>query len=221
MRLVGAMGRMLTAAQLTARVRSGGTGPEVRGAWEKAREPASAIRDGRGAGTSSGAAAQAMRDILVEQARRKSRLKRGGKLERAGDAELEGLADPGFELREPAEDVLKLQGRAAAARSPGPTQGRDCVAAIFRGPEPSRNGRGAGAVGANSGTGVALHQGRGSNGRLAPGGMNKERLAGRMNRTESMDDRKALAEAIFEEAAERRSRGRATVIAARVWVMRG
>ncbi|NNF41606.1 MAG: sigma-70 family RNA polymerase sigma factor [Phycisphaerales bacterium] len=49
------------------------------------------------------AASRAMRDLLVEQARRKGRLKRGGDRRRAGDVE----ALPGA-IEEPVEDMLAL-----------------------------------------------------------------------------------------------------------------
>jgi RNA polymerase sigma factor (sigma-70 family) len=60
----------------------------------------------KGRGHFFGAAARAMREILVDQARRKAAAKHGGGLERGsvGDA----VAEPAFELHEPAEDVLAL-----------------------------------------------------------------------------------------------------------------
>lgn len=56
-----------------------------------------------------GAAAKAMRDILIEQARRKAAVKHGAKHGRAVGADAEDIPHPGFELCEPPEDVLLLQ----------------------------------------------------------------------------------------------------------------
>ncbi len=60
---------------------------------------------GRSRGQFFATAAQAMRDILVEQARRKKRQKRGGGRKRL-DLDLADLA--GVPLQSPAEDVLAL-----------------------------------------------------------------------------------------------------------------
>ncbi len=53
-----------------------------------------------------GAAAQAMRDILVEQVRRKSRLKRGGDRERV--RENEDLPEMSIEFEDPTVDLMAL-----------------------------------------------------------------------------------------------------------------
>jgi RNA polymerase sigma factor (sigma-70 family) len=133
MRLVGARGESSQrhSSQLTSGVEGTGAadaGHSGDGEGIDERDPG-----WKGRGHFFGAAAQAMRDILVEQARRKSRLKRGGKLERAGDAELEGLVDPGFELREPAEDVLKLQAALQRLEARDPRKGEIVSLRYFAG----------------------------------------------------------------------------------------
>ena len=74
-----------------------------------------------------GAAAQAMRDILVEQARRKSRLKRGGDRRRM-DLDAAGPA-----VEPPTEDVLALNEGLSQLEQADPRRGRIVMLRYFAG----------------------------------------------------------------------------------------
>jgi len=77
-----------------------------------------------------GAAALAMRDILVEQARRKSAAKRGGDRERVGDAD-----DVAIATLVPAEDVLALDEALARLQQRSERQARIVMLRFFTGLE--------------------------------------------------------------------------------------
>lgn len=77
-----------------------------------------------------GAAALAMRDILVEQARRKSAAKRGGNRERVADAD-----DVAITIDVPAEDVLALDEALARLQQRSERQARIVMLRFFTGLE--------------------------------------------------------------------------------------
>jgi RNA polymerase sigma factor (TIGR02999 family) len=77
-----------------------------------------------------GAAAQAMRDILVEQARRKSAVKRGGDRARVAGAE-----DLPIAMSVPAEDVLALDEELARLQQRSERQARIVMLRFFTGLE--------------------------------------------------------------------------------------
>ncbi len=74
-----------------------------------------------------GAAAQAMRDILVEQARRRASLKRGGDRKRVDMAAIEPVIEP------PSEDVLALDEALTRLESEDPRKGRIVMLRYFAG----------------------------------------------------------------------------------------
>jgi len=74
-----------------------------------------------------GAAAQAMRDILVEQARRKSRLKHGGNRRRLDLDAAEPAVEP------PAEDILALNEGLRELEQADPRRGRIVMLRYFAG----------------------------------------------------------------------------------------
>ena len=74
-----------------------------------------------------GAAAQAMRDILVEQARRKARLKRGGDRKRMELDEVEPAIEP------PREDLLALDEGLAQLEQANPRRGKIVMLRYFAG----------------------------------------------------------------------------------------
>jgi RNA polymerase sigma factor (TIGR02999 family) len=84
----------------------------------------------QGRGHFFGAAARAMRDILVEQARRKARIKHGGERERVGmeDAEAEG---PGIEA--PTEDMVALDEALRRLETEDPRKGQIVNLRFFAG----------------------------------------------------------------------------------------
>ena len=74
-----------------------------------------------------GAAAQAMRDILVEQARRKSRLKRGGDRKRLDLEAAEPAVEP------PTENILALNEGLSQLEQADPRRGRIVMLRYFAG----------------------------------------------------------------------------------------
>jgi RNA polymerase sigma factor (TIGR02999 family) len=74
-----------------------------------------------------GAAAQAMRDILVEQARRKGRLRRGGDRKREELDKVEPVIEP------PAEDLLALNEGLALLEQANPRSGKIVMLRYFAG----------------------------------------------------------------------------------------
>lgn len=80
-----------------------------------------------GRGHFFGAAAQAMRDILVEQARRKSRLKHGGGLQR------EDADDALIEIEMPAEDMIALDEALKRLEADDPQKGQIVNLRFFAG----------------------------------------------------------------------------------------
>jgi RNA polymerase sigma factor (TIGR02999 family) len=74
-----------------------------------------------------GAAAQAMRQILVEQARRKASRKRGGGRKRVALEQVEPIIEP------PAEDVLALDEAITRLEQADPRQGRIVMLRYFAG----------------------------------------------------------------------------------------
>ncbi|MBD3334052.1 MAG: sigma-70 family RNA polymerase sigma factor [Candidatus Eisenbacteria bacterium] len=89
------------------------------------------VRGGSGGWDSPGhffaAAAEAMRRILVEQARRKASVKHGGHLERVDAAAIE------IEFTEPAEDVLALNEAVKRLGEEDPRKARIVLLRIFAG----------------------------------------------------------------------------------------
>ncbi len=84
--------------------------------------------DGRG--HFFGAAATAMRDILVEQARRKGSLKRGGDRKREG---AEAIENEALAIEPPAEDVLALDEALKKLEAEDPRKGQVVALRFFAG----------------------------------------------------------------------------------------
>ena len=80
-----------------------------------------------------GAAAQAMRDILVDQARRKGSLKRGGDRARSPI----GLADIESPVFEPQEDILALNEALKKLEADDPRKGEIVMLRYFAGLSPA------------------------------------------------------------------------------------
>jgi len=85
-----------------------------------------------GRGHFFGAAAQAMREILIDQARRKAAIKRGGDLERAA-LEPDELGDIGVAGDLPGEDLLALDAALARLQAEHPDRARVVVLRYFGG----------------------------------------------------------------------------------------
>ena len=85
-----------------------------------------------GRGHFFGAAAQAMREILIDQARRKAALKRGGDLERAA-LESDELGDIGVAGELPAEDLLALDAAITRLQAEHPDRAQVVVLRYFGG----------------------------------------------------------------------------------------
>ena len=84
--------------------------------------------DGRG--HFFGAAAKAMRDILVEQARRKGSLKRGGDRKRVA---ADGIENDALAIEPPAEDVLALDEALKKLEAEDPRKGQVVALRFFAG----------------------------------------------------------------------------------------
>lgn len=85
-----------------------------------------------GRGHFFGAAAQAMREILIDQARRKAALKRGGDLERAA-VEPDELGELGVASDLPGEDLLALDAALTRLQAEHPDRARVVVLRYFGG----------------------------------------------------------------------------------------
>lgn len=85
-----------------------------------------------GRGHFFGAAAQAMREILIDQARRKAALKRGGDLERAA-VEPDELGELGVASELPGEDLLALDAALTRLQAEHPDRARVVVLRYFGG----------------------------------------------------------------------------------------
>lgn len=84
----------------------------------------------QGRGHFFGAAARAMRDILVEQARRKARIKHGGKRERV---EIEAAEEGGAEIASPTEDMVALDEALRRLEAEDPRKGQVVNLRFFAG----------------------------------------------------------------------------------------
>lgn len=84
----------------------------------------------QGRGHFFGAAARAMRDILVEQARRKARIKHGGERERVGMEEAEA---GGVEIASPTEDMVALDEALRRLEAEDPRKGQVVNLRFFAG----------------------------------------------------------------------------------------